>query len=188
MKLLADFLPVILFFVAYKVAEIYVATGVAIAAAIAHLTYLRASRQTIKPVHWIGLGFILLFGSLTILLKDPFFIKVKWTIFYGLLGTLILLFTALGRNPLKSVLGNEIELPAEAWHKFSYSWGIFFALLAALNQYFAVTLSLDAWVNVKVWGGMAATILFAVGQAIWLARYFPDEPPVKAAAEPAKEA
>jgi intracellular septation protein len=187
MKLLADFLPVILFFVAYKVADIYVATGVAIVAAIVHLVWLKLSRQTIKPVHWIGLGFILLFGSMTILLKDPFYIKIKWTLFYGLMGALIVVFTALGKNPLKTVFGNEIELPPEAWHKFSFSWGGFFLVLAVLNQYFAMTLSLDAWVNVKVWGGMAATLVFVIGQALWLAKYFPDEAPAAhCAANPAE--
>jgi intracellular septation protein len=193
MKILADFLPVILFFVAFKVADIYVATSVAIAAAIVHIGYLKVTGRTVKPVHWIGLCFILLFGTLTILLKDPFYIKVKWTIFYSLMGSLILAATALGKNPLKSILGNEIELPPEAWKKFSYSWGWFFLVLAALNQYFASTLSLDAWVSVKVFGGMGITFVFAIGQALWLAKYFPDDDAVKPAvaepgAAPAKEA
>lgn len=179
MKLLADFLPVILFFVAYKVADIYVATGVAIVAAVVHIAYLKISKQTVKPVHWIGLVFILFFGSLTILLKDEFWIKIKWTLFYGLMGGMILIATWWGKNPLKSVLGSEIELPLEAWKKFSYSWGCFFLVLAVLNQYFASTLSLDAWVKVKVFGGMAATFVFAIGQAIWLAKYFPDDAPAK---------
>ncbi len=178
MKLLADFLPVILFFAAFKLADIFVATGVAIFAAIAHITYLKLSRQAVKPVHWIGLVFILVFGSLTILLKDEYWIKIKWTLFYGLLGMVILVATWWGKNPLKSILGNEIELPPEAWKKFSFSWGAFFLVLAALNQYFATTLSLDAWVKVKVFGGMGVTFLFAMGQAVWLARYFPDDAPV----------
>lgn len=177
MKLLADFLPVILFFVAYKVADIYVATGVAIVAAIVHIAYLKWSKQTVKPIHWIGLIFILIFGSLTILLKDEYWIKIKWTLFYGLMGSVILVATWRGKNPLKSVLGNEIQLPPEAWKKFSYSWGWFFLTLAVLNQYFASTLSLDAWVKVKVFGGMAATFVFAIGQALWLAKYFPDDEP-----------
>lgn len=188
MKLLADFLPVILFFVAFKVAGIYVATGVAIAAALAHIAYRLATRQGVKPVHWISLGFILLFGSMTILLKDPFYIKVKWTLFYGLMGALILGFTAAGKNPLRVVLGSEIELPPAAWKSFSYSWGWFFLVLAALNQYFAATLSLDDWVSVKVFGGMAATLVFVIGQAIWLSKYFPDEAAEKPAADATKEA
>ncbi len=177
MKLFVDFLPVILFFVAYKVYDIYVATGVAIAAAIAQIIWCLVRREKIKPVQWIGLGFILVFGAATILLHDEFYIKIKWTLFYGLMGSLIIGAAALGKNPLKSILGNEIDLPAEVWRKLSYSWGAFFLLLAALNQYFAMTLSLDAWVKVKVFGGTGLSLVFVFVQAFWLAKFLPDEPP-----------
>ena len=175
MKLLFDFLPVILFFVAYKLADIYVATGVAIATAIVQIVWCLARHEKVKPVQWIGLGFILVFGTATILLHDEFYIKIKWTLFYGLMGAVILGAVWLGKNPLKSVLGNEIELPAEAWKKLSISWGAFFLLLASLNQYFAMTLSLDAWVKVKVFGGTALSIVFVILQAFWLAKYLPDD-------------
>jgi intracellular septation protein len=176
MKLLFDFLPVILFFAAYKFADIYVATGVAIVTAIVQIVWCLVRKEKVKPVQWIGLGFILIFGTATILLQDEFYIKIKWTLFYGLMGTLIVAAAALGKNPLKSILGNEIELPAEAWKKLSYSWGGFFLLLAGLNQYFAMTLSLDAWVKVKVFGGTALSLVFVLAQAFWLAKYLPDEP------------
>ena len=176
MKLLFDFLPVILFFVAYKLADIYIATGVAIVAAIAGIVWCLARREKVKPVQWIGLGFILVFGSATILLHDESLIKLKWTFFYGLMGALIIGAAALGKNPLKSILGSEIDLPAEAWQKLSYAWGGFFLLMGALNQYFAMTLSLDAWVKVKVFGGTGLSILFVIAQAFWLAKYIPDEP------------
>ena len=176
MKLLFDFLPVILFFTAYKLADIYVATGVAIAAAMAQIIWCLVRKEKVKPVQWIGLGFILIFGTATILLQDEFYIKLKWTLFYSLMGGLIIGAAALGKNPLKSILGNEIELPAEAWQKLSYSWGGFFLLLAGLNQYFAMTLSLDAWVKVKVFGGTALSLVFVFAQAFWLARYLPEAP------------
>lgn len=176
MKLLFDFLPVLLFFAAYKLADIYVATGVAIAAAVAQIAWCLLRREKVKPVQWIGLGFILVFGTATILLQDEFYIKIKWTLFYSLMGGLIIAAVLLGKNPLKSILGNEIELPPEVWQKLSYSWGGFFLLLAALNQYFAMTLSLDAWVKVKVFGGTALSLVFVFAQAFWLAKYLPDEP------------
>ena len=112
MKLLFDFLPVLMFFAAYKLADIYVATGVAIAVAVAQIIWCLVRREKIKPVQWIALVFILIFGTAIILLQDEFYIKVKWTLFYGLMGALILGATALGRNPLKSVLGSELDLPA----------------------------------------------------------------------------
>jgi len=175
MKLLLDFLPVILFFGAYKLADIYVATGVAIAATIVQIGWMLWRRERVKPVQWIALGFILIFGGATILLHDEFYIKIKWTLFYGLMGLTILGAVALRKNPLRSVLGQEIELPDHVWGKLSMAWGIFFLVLAALNQYFALTLSLDAWVKVKVFGGTALSFIFVLGQAFWMAKYLPDE-------------
>ena len=175
MKLLLDFLPVILFFGAYKLADIYVATGVAIAATILQIGWTLWRRERVKPIQWIALAFILIFGGATILLHDEFYIKIKWTLFYGLMGLTILGAVALRKNPLKSVLGQEIELPDHVWRKLSMAWGIFFLALATLNQYFALTLSLDAWVKVKVFGGSALSFLFVIGQAFWMAKYLPDE-------------
>ncbi len=175
MKLLLDFLPVILFFGAYKLADIYVATGVAIAATIVQIGWARWRGEKIKPVQWIALGFILVFGGATILLHDEFYIKIKWTLFYGLMSFMILGAVALRKNPLKSVLGQEIELPDHVWRKLSLAWGVFFLLLATLNQYFALTLSLDAWVKVKVFGGSALSFVFVIAQAFWMAKYLPED-------------
>ncbi len=177
MQALIDFLPLIAFFVSYKLWGIYVATGVAIAAGVLQIGVTLLRRQRVKPVQWIGLGFIIIFGTATILLHDEFYIKLKWTLFYGLMGLLILGAFALGKNPLRSLLGSEIELPPDAWQKLSVSWGLFFLLLAALNQYFASTLSLDSWVKVKVFGGIAITALFVLIQAFWIASRLPKETP-----------
>jgi intracellular septation protein len=175
MQVFLDFLPVIAFFVSYKLAGIYVATGVAIAAGVLLIGLSLIRRQPVKPVQWIGLGFILVFGLATILLQDEYYIKVKWTLFYGLMGVLILAALALGKNPLRSLLGSEIDLPVDAWRKLTVAWGLFFLLLAGLNHYFAHTLSLDAWVKVKVFGGMAIMLLFVVAQTLWLATRLPKQ-------------
>ncbi len=175
MKLIFDFLPVILFFGAYKFADIYVATGVAIVATIAQIGWSLFRREKVKPVQWIALAFILVFGGATILLHDEFYIKIKWTLFYGLMGATILVAVAMRKNPIKSVLGQEIELPDHVWRKLSLAWGCFFLLLAVLNQYFASTLSLDAWVKVKVFGGSALSFIFVIAQGFWMAKYLPDD-------------
>ena len=175
MKFLFDLFPVILFFAAYKIFDIFVAAAVAIVAAIVQVSWTLARKQKVKPVQWIGLGFLLVFGGATILLQDEFYIKVKWTLFYGVMGTLMLGAVALRKNPLKSLMGQELELPDEVWRKLALAWGIFFLALAVLNQYFANTLTLDAWVKVKIFGGTALTFLFIIAQAFWLARFLPDE-------------
>jgi intracellular septation protein len=176
MKLLFDFLPIILFFAAYKLADIYVAAGVAIVVAIAQILWSLSRRLPVKPVQWLSLGFLVIFGGATILLHDEFYIKIKWTLFYGLMSALIFGALARKKNPLKSLLGQELALPENIWQQLSIAWGSFFLLLAALNQYFAMILSLDAWVKVKVFGGMALSLVFVVAQAFWLSKYLPDEP------------
>ena len=175
MKLLLDFLPVILFFAAYKLADIYIATGVAIVATVGQIGWAFWRREKIKPVQWIALAFILVFGSATILLHDEYYIKIKWTLFYGLMGLMILGAVLLQKNPIKSVLGQEIVLPDHVWRKLSIAWGVFFLTLAGLNHYFASTLSLDAWVKVKVFGGSALSFAFVIAQALWMAKYLPDD-------------
>jgi intracellular septation protein len=176
MKFLFDLFPVILFFAAYQIFDIYVAAAVAILAAVIQIVWTLARKEKVKPIQWIGLGFLVVFGGATIILRDEFYIKVKWTLFYGLMASLILGAVALRKNPLKSVLGQEleIELPEEAWRKLAIAWGLFFLLLAVLNQYFANTVSLAAWVKIKVFGGMALAFIFILAQSFWMAKYLPD--------------
>lgn len=183
MKFLLDLLPAILFFVAYKIFDIYVAAGVAIAASVTQIAWSILRKERVRPIQWIALGFVVIFGGATILLRDEFYIKVKWTLFYGLMGVLILGAIAWGKNPMKAIMGQELDLPDAVWKTAGISWGVFFLVMAALNQYFATVLPLAAWVNVKVFGGGALAFAFAFGQALWLSKYLPDdaapEPPEK---------
>ena len=187
MKFLFDLFPVILFFVAYKIFDIYVAAAVAIGAAVIQIVWTLARKEKVKPVQWIGLGFLTVFGGATIILQDEFYIKVKWTLFYGLMGSLMLGAVAMRKNPLKSLIGQELELPDEAWRKLAVAWGMFFLLLAVLNQYFASTVSLDAWVKIKIFGGTALSFIFIIAQAFWLAKYLPDTVDTVAGVQPAPE-
>ena len=175
MKLFLDFLPAILFFAAFKLGDIYIATGVAMAAAIILIAWSLFRREPVKPVQWISLGFIAVFGSLTILLHDEYYIKVKWTLFYALMGAAIFIALAFKKNPLKSLMGQELVLPEKVWRQLSMAWAVYFLLLAALNQYFATVLPLAQWVNVKIFGGMAAFVVFIIAQSFWLAAHLPDE-------------
>jgi intracellular septation protein len=175
LKLLFEILAPLAFFVAYKLANIYVAAGVAMGIAIVQIGALLVLRKKVSPLLWTAGGFTLVFGAMTILLHDEFFIKAKWTLFYGLAGLLLLVFAYRGKNPMKALLGAEMELPDAGWRVLSISWGWFFLTLAVLNTYFAATLSLDAWVKVKVFGGMAATFVFVIIQTMLLARYLPKD-------------
>ncbi len=175
MNLLLDFLPAILFFAGFKLGNIYIATGVAMAASIVLIAWSLIRREPVKPVQWISLGFIAFFGSLTILLHDEFYIKLKWTLFYASMGIAMLVATAMNKNPLKSLMGQELVLPEKVWRQLSLAWAGYFLLLAALNQYFATVLTLEQWVNVKIFGGLALLVVFTIAQGVWIYKYLPQE-------------
>ena len=183
MKFLFDFFPVILFFVAYKVADIFVATGVAIAASIAQIAWVLARRHKVTNMQWMGLVIIVLFGGATLLLRDETFIKWKPTVLYWLAGAVFLGALAFRTNLVKAVMSEGIELPEVIWTKLAIAWGVFFLFKGSLNLWVAYTFPTDVWVNFKLFGGMGLMLAFVIAQALWLSRHMPEE---SAKAEPAK--
>jgi intracellular septation protein len=171
-KLLLDFFPIILFFVAFKVWDIYVATGVAIVATIAQIAWLRYSTGKIEPMQWLSLGIIVLFGGATILAHDETFIKWKPTVLYWLMGgALAAGLLVFRKNLLKSLMGSQMELPDNAWRAMNWSWIAFFAVMGVLNLWVAFNFDTDTWVNFKLFGGLGLMAVFVVGQALYLGRY-----------------
>ena len=176
MKLLVAFFPIILFFAAFKVAGIYVATGVAIAATIAQIAWLRHSHGKVEPMQWVSLAVIVVFGGATIALHDETFIKWKPTILYWLMGgTLAAGQLVFRKNLLKSLMGSQLELPEDVWRVTNWSWVAFFAVMGVLNLWVAFHFDTNAWVNFKLFGGMGLMILFILGQALYLGRHMKTE-------------
>jgi intracellular septation protein len=174
MQLLADYFPLLLFFVAFKLADIYVATAVAIAASVAQIAYFRWRRGRIEVVHWLSLVIIATFGGATLLLHDETFIKWKPTVLYWLFGSILAVGRlAFGKNLIASLL-KDLTLPDAVWARITWAWVVFFAVMGAANLYIAFHFSTDTWVNFKVWGGIGLVLLFALGQAFALARYLPE--------------
>ena len=176
MQLFADYFPLVLFFVAFKLQGIYVATAVAIAASIVQIAWFRWKRGKVAVIHWLTLAIIGVFGGATLLLQDETFIKWKPTVLYLTFGAILaggrLVF---GRNLLAHVLPG-IVLPELIWGRLTWAWITFFAAMAAANWYVAFHFTTDTWVNFKVWGGIGLFLAFALVQGFWLARYMPDEP------------
>src|SRR5258708_26901935 len=115
MKFLFDFFPVILFFVAYQVAGIYVATAVAIGASILQIAWLLARRRKVGNMQWVSLAIIVLFGGATLLLHDETVIKWKPTVLYWLANASFLRAPALQHNLVKAAIGESTLLPAPGW-------------------------------------------------------------------------
>ncbi len=184
-KFLFDLFPLILFFVAFKFADIYTATAVAIAAGIAQFVWLKATGKAIEATHWINLSVIVLFGGATLFFHNDAFIKWKPTVLYWLFASILLggkLFFK--RNLIQKVMGSQIDMPKAVWNKLNLSWAGFFVLSGALNLYVAFSgqYTESQWVNFKVFGLMALLLIFVIAQSIWLSRYMKEElhPPAAA--------
>lgn len=174
MKLLFDFFPIILFFVAFKVGGIYVATAVAIAATVLQIAWVWLRGRRVEPMLWVSLVIVVLFGGATLLLHDETFIKWKPTVLYwvfalALAGGQLLL----RRNLIRSLLGSQLELPDAAWVRLNWSWAGYFAVMGVANLWVAYRFSTATWVNFKLFGSLGLTVVFAVLQSLLIARYLP---------------
>ncbi|MCC6211071.1 MAG: septation protein A [Burkholderiales bacterium] len=176
MKFLFDLFPVILFFAAFKLADIYVATAVAIAATFLQIGVLALMKKRIEPMLWVSLAIIVVFGGATLALRDETFIKWKPTVLYWLFGAVLAGSTLLfRRNLMRSLLSAQVQLPEAAWSRLNWSWAGFFAFMGAANLLVALNFSTDTWVNFKLFGGIGLMLLFVIGQALYLARHLPEE-------------
>lgn len=176
MKFLFDLFPVILFFIAFKVSGIYVATGVAIAATFAQIGWLVARGRKVDAMLWVSLVIIVVFGGATLLLQDETFIKWKPTVLYWLFGAVlagsVLIFR---KNLIRKLMEDQISLPEPVWGRLNASWIAFFVLMGAANLFVAYGFSTDIWVNFKLFGGMGLMLAFVVGQSLLLAKYIEEE-------------
>ena len=179
-KLLFDLFPIILFFVAYKLADIYVATGVAIIASIAQIGWLKLRGLRVEVMQWISLAIIVIFGGLTLVLHDEAFIKWKPTILYWAFALILVGGRLGGRNFVRSVMGAQLKLPVPVWDRLSWIWTGFFAVMGALNLAVAYGFDTGTWVNFKLFGTLILTLLFVIGQGIYLSRHMKEETDVGA--------
>ena len=174
MKFLFDLFPVILFFAAFQLWDIYVATGVAIAASFAQIGWLALRRKKIDTMLWASLAIIVVFGGLTLFLRDKTFIQWKPTVLYWLFAAVLSGGALAGRNLIKAMMSQQIQLPEPVWARLNWSWVGFFAFMGAANLYVAYNYSESVWVNFKLFGGVGLMLLFVLAQGLVLARYVED--------------
>ncbi len=172
MKFLYDFFPILLFFAAYKVGGIYVATGVAMIAATIQISYGWFIKKKVENMHWISAGLILLFGGMTLILHDPLFIMWKPTILNWLFALAFAGSDFMGSKPLvQRMMEHVLTVPNPIWRRVNWAWVLFFIVSGVANIYVAYNFSQDAWVNFKLFGLMGMTFVFMILQGIYLARY-----------------
>ncbi len=174
MKQLLDFVPLVLFIVAYKMRDIYVATAVLMAATVVQMAILYAIDKQLSTMHKLTLGMILGFGTLTLVLQDERFIKWKPTVLYaGMATVLAVALWGFGRNLLNKLLASALPLPDAQWRVLCIAWIAYFYAMSAINAFVAHQFSTDEWVNFKLWG-YVFPVLFLLGQVFYISKYMKD--------------
>jgi len=205
MKLLLDFLPILLFFGAFKYAEghkdwaasfatehlgflvaggvvgpgeapVLLATVVVVLATLAQVVYLKARGKKVDMMLWISLALVTVLGGLTVWLHSETFIKWKPTGLYWAMGLSFLVSQfLLGRNLLKLMLGEQLQLPEPVWARLSLAWVAFFAAMGVINLWVAYSFSTDTWVNFKLFGGIGLMLLLTLAQGLYISKHLPEE-------------
>ena len=170
MRFLADYFPLLLFFVAFKWQGIWVATAVAIAASVLQIAWFHF-RGNVSAVHWLSLAFSVVFGGATLILRDERFIKWKPTVLYLAFGAILAAGKVIWGRDLLAVVMKDIALPPPIWSRLTWSWVAFFCAMAFANWYIAFHFPTETWVDFKVWGGIGLFLLFALAQGLFLARH-----------------
>ena len=205
MKLLFDFLPILLFFGTFKYTEshkewaaafatehlgflvaggsvgiaeapVMLATVVVVIASLAQVGWLKARGKKVDLMLWISLGLVVVLGGLTVWLHSETFIKWKPTGLYWAMGlSLLISQTLMGKNLLKLMIGEQMQLPEVVWARLGFAWVAFFAAMGVLNLWVAYNFSTDAWVNFKLFGGIGLMLLFTLAQGLYISRHLPDD-------------
>ncbi len=171
LKLALELGPLVLFFLVNGRTDIFTATAAfMVAASVAFVLLWRIERKLpIMPL--VNIAIVLVFGGLTLILKDETFIKMKPTLVYGLLAALLIGGTLTGRQPLKLVMGAAIELREVGWAILTRRWVVFFLVMAAINEAVWRTLTTDQWVAFKTFGALPLALVFALAQTPTILRY-----------------
>lgn len=171
LKLVLEMGPLVAFFVTNWKFGIFPATGVLMACVVLTLvaSWLLTRHLPIMPL--VTCVAVVFFGVLTFLFNDELFIKLKPTIVNSIFGAVLLGALAFGKPLLPIVLDSVMRLTEEGWRKLTLRWGLFFFVLAALNEIVWRTQTTDFWVSFKAFGIMPITIAFALAQAPLIMRH-----------------
>ncbi|WP_287810360.1 septation protein A [Pseudomonas sp.] len=188
MKQFIDFIPLFLFFIVYKLdprtvevagqqvtlGGIFSATGVLIASSIIVYGILFITQRKLEKSQWLTLAACLVFGSLTLAFHSETFLKWKAPVVNWLFALAFAGSHFIGdRLLIKRLMGHALTLPDAVWARLNVAWIVFFLFSGAANLFVAFTFQ-SIWVDFKVFGSLGMTLLFLVGQGIYLSRHLHD--------------
>ena len=163
-RLALDLGPLLIFFAAFKFLGIFAATAAFIVAVLAALALSYLIERRLSPMPLFTALLVVVFGGLTLYLKNDVFIKMKPTVLYGFFGAVLLGGLGFNRLFIKYVFAQAFELDEQGWKILTVRWGLFFLCLAAINETVWRTTSTAIWVSFKVWGIIPLIFLFALAQ------------------------
>ena len=176
MHAIFEYIPLIIFFVVNKFADIYWATGALIITSALQVLYYVIKKEKIPTRHLVVFLMVAVFGGLTIFFHNDAFIKWKVTIINGLFASALLIsYYGFNKNISKQFLGEALTLPENIWARLNLAWAFFFTFCATLNIYIAYSYELETWVNFKVFGLTGLTFVFAISSVLFLYKYMPQE-------------
>ncbi len=167
-----DYGPLGLFFVAYLMYDLMVATAVLVPAALLAVLLGYAIARHVPKMALVSAALVLVFGGLTLALQDDTFIKMKPTIVQSLLAAVLAGGVALGLSPLKFALGGVLAIHDDAWRRLALRFAAFFAAMAVLNELVWRTQAEEVWVYFKVFGLFGLTLLFGLAQKPFITRHW----------------
>ena len=217
MKLLLDFLPLVLFFAVFKYgdahkdwaasfatehlgfmvsggvvgqaeAPVLLATVVVVVATLLQVAWMLARRQKVHMMMWVSLVLVTVLGAATVYFHSETFIKWKPTGLYWVMGLAFWVSQAFFRkNLVQALMGAQFELPPSIWQRVNFAWVAFFGLMGLLNLYVVYTFDSSTWANFKVFGTTGLMLVFMVAQGLYLGKHLKDDTP-PADAEARKDA
>lgn len=189
-KQFIDFIPLILFFIVFKLEPrdvelagqafpfggIFSATAMLIISSVLVYGTLFALNKRLEKSQWITLLGCLFFGGLTLAFQSETFLKWKAPVVNWIFALAFAGSHFIGQQPLiKRVMGHAVSLPDPIWTKLNIAWVVFFIVLGATNLFVAFTFQ-SIWVDFKVFGSLGMTLLFLIGQGVYLSRHMQDQP------------
>ena len=170
MQILVDFFPIVVFFVTYKLADVFTATAALMAAMAIQIAIQWFRQGKVNKMLLISGALVGIFGGITLLLRDPIFIQWKPTIVNWLFAAVFFGSRFVGaRTITERMMGQAVQLDAAMWRQLNLMWVGNFSFLGAANLYVVYNYDEATWVNFKLFGMLGLTLLMAVGQALWIA-------------------
>ena len=182
MKAFLDLIPLLVFFYLFKTEDVFVATqGLLLSTTAVYALHFGMQTGKLEKAQWITLFLTVGFGALTLLLHDDIFIRWKSTPFNWLFGVIFIIgnYINFGKGEPKALtermLGSVFEMSHAQWQKLAWVWAAYFFILGGVHLYFAFILP-EYWIDFKVFGSMAITLAFFVGNFVFLRKFMKQQP------------